>query len=123
MLILCIIMVCFLCLSLSVFIIMKESTLHYPFACSGSSYSVRVRAAPQHVGSYHCPVMFHVSVERSSGARQTAHILRYLHCRCRNSLVDSLQPTSEYKKPPRTNKLKGKALEIVPGYKAPRQAV
>ncbi|XP_052781823.1 putative helicase MOV-10 [Mya arenaria] len=84
----------------------------------GQSYTVTVRAQPQHCGSYHCPVMFHM-VAHHPATPQTGYILRYLHCRCKNSVLDELQPTSEYKKPPRTNKLKGKALEVVPGFKLP----
>ncbi|XP_045165133.2 putative helicase MOV-10 [Mercenaria mercenaria] len=84
----------------------------------GDSYKIQVRTQAQHVGNYHCPLMFHFIVRGQNG-KQNGYILRYLHCKCKNSLIDDMKPTTKYKRPPRVNKGKGAATEIVPGFKLP----
>lgn len=84
----------------------------------GETYVIQVRTQAQHVGNYHCPLMFHFVV-RQHNKKQNVYILRYLHCKCKNNLMEEIKPTSKYKRPPRVNRPRGAAAQIVPGFKPP----
>lgn len=84
----------------------------------GGTYKIHVRVQAQHIGSYHCPVIFHFKFT-SENNNQNGYILRYFNCKCKNNLIEDLKPRTKYKRPPRVNKGKGPASEIVPGLKVP----
>ena len=70
----------------------------------------------EHVGTFHIPVVFKFDVFNPEKPNpEPCYIVRYLCVRCTDSIVDELQPTATYKKPPRVAKPKGKCSEIVPG--------
>ena len=85
---------------------------------SGETYNIDITTKAQNVGNFHCPLVFFF---RQVGPTEPVyfHIVRFIHARCKNALMDELKPLIPYKKPPRVAKTAGGAVEIVPGFKMP----
>ncbi|XP_071082763.1 putative helicase MOV-10 [Haliotis cracherodii] len=85
----------------------------------GESYHIKIKVQARNVGSFHSPLALLFCLSHDSHVM--FHIVRYLHAKCRNDIIEQMKPTQGTKidKRPKTRK-HARVSKVVDGLPLPR---